>query len=142
MQQKLINCCQVKITQHLLEHNLYKIFAVFWTLLIIYLCLDDAPNIPKFTFQYKDKIVHFIFYFVFVYFWTKSLKNKSFNAICIILFFALVIGISIEFLQENFTRNRTFDKYDILANAIGAITSFMYLKKFYAIKNEFKISLW
>lgn len=126
----------MKITQYLLEHNLYKIIAVFWTLLIVYLCLDDAPNIPKFTFHYKDKIVHFIFYFVFVYFWTKSLKNKNENSIVIILFFALVIGVSIEFLQENFTDNRTFDWYDILANSIGAIASFMYVKKFNAIKKQ------
>jgi len=62
--------------------------------------------------------------------------------ILIILVFALGIGIAIEFLQENFTEKRTFDSYDILANSIGAIASFLYVKKFYAIKNEFKISLW
>ena len=117
-------------------HNLFKILAFFWTLLIFYLCLDDAPNIPKFTFHSKDKIVHFIFYFVFVYFWTKSLKNKQSNYILIILFLALITGITIEFLQENFTHYRTFDWYDILANSIGAIASFIYVKKFYAIKNE------
>jgi VanZ family protein len=125
-----------------LEHNLFKILAFFWTLLIFYLCLDDSPSVPKINFQYKDKVVHFIFYFVFVYFWTKSLKNKSFNYISIILFLAVIIGVAIEFLQENLTLHRTFDWYDILANSIGAMASFIYVKKFYAIKNEFKISLW
>ena len=48
---------------------------------------------------------------------------------------AVILGIAIEFLQENFTHNRTFDWYDILANSIGAIVSFIYVKKFYAIKN-------
>ena len=125
----------MKLTQHLLGHNSFKIFAVLWTLLIIYLCLDDSPNVPQFTFQYKDKIVHFIFYFVFVYFWTKSLNNKDINTIVLILFLALMLGITIEFLQENFTHTRTFDWYDILANSIGAVASFMYVKKFYAIKD-------
>jgi len=125
----------VKLIQHLLGHNLFKIFAVLWTLLIIYLCLDDSPNVPQFTFQYKDKVVHFIFYFVFVYFWTKSLKNKDINTLGLILFLALILGITIEFLQENFTYTRTFDWYDILANSIGAVASFMYVKKFYAIKD-------
>ena len=125
----------MKITQHLLENNLYKIFAIFWTLLIVYLCLDDAPNVPKFAFQYKDKVVHFIFYFVFVYVWTKSLKNKRFNYILIILFLALALGILIEFLQENITLNRTFDWYDILANSIGTFASFIIVKKKHAIKN-------
>ena len=132
----------MKHTHHLLEHNLFKILAFFWTLLIFYLCLDDLPSVPKINFQYKDKVVHFIFYFGFVYFWTKSLKNISFNYILIILVLALIMGISIEFLQENFTLHRTFDWYDILANSIGAMASFIYVKKFYAIKNEFKISLW
>ncbi|SEI99241.1 VanZ like family protein [Flavobacterium terrigena] len=116
-------------------HNLFKILAIFWTLLIFYLCLDDVPNVPKITFQYKDKVVHFIFYFIFVYFWTKSLKNKTLNYILTVLFLALVMGISIEFMQESFTLHRTFDWYDILANSIGAIASFIYVKKFYAIKN-------
>ena len=141
MLQKQTNCYLVKITQRLLEHNLYKIFAIFWTLLIVYLCLDDAPNVPKFAFQYKDKIVHFIFYFIFVFVWTKSLKNKSLKSVLIVLFLAILFGVLIEFLQENITLNRTFDWFDILANARGAITGFIYIKKFYAIKNEFKISL-
>ena len=132
----------MKHTHHLLVHNLFKILAFLWTLLIFYLCLDDSPNVPKINIQYKDKVVHFIFYFVFVYFWTKSLKNKYLNYISIILFLAIAIGITIEFLQENFTLHRTFDWYDILANSLGAIASFIYVKKFYAIKNEFKISLW
>ena len=106
------------------------------------MCLDDSPNVPKINFQYKDKVVHFIFYFVFVFFWTKSLKNKNLSYLLIILFLAVITGITIEFLQENFTIHRTFDWYDILANFLGALASFICVKKFYAIKNEFKISLW
>lgn len=132
----------MKHTLNLLEHKLFKVLAVSWTFLIFYFCLQESPNVPKFSLPNKDKVVHFIFYFVFVYLWTKSLKNKNWKAIVIVLVLALVIGITIEFLQENLTQNRTFDGYDILANSIGAITSFFYVKKFYAIKNEFKISLW
>lgn len=92
--------------------------------------MDDSPSIPKINFQYKDKVVHFIFYFVFVYFWTKSLKNKTLNFVLIILFLGVITGIAIEFLQENFTNHRTFDWYDILANSVGAVVSFIYVKKF------------
>jgi VanZ family protein len=118
-----------------LGHNIFKILAVFWTLLIIYLCLDDAPNVPKFTFQNKDKVVHFAFYFVFVFLWIKSLKNKSYTHFLVVLFFALLLGITIEIIQENFTLKRIFDWYDILANSIGAFTSFIFFKNIYAIKN-------
>lgn len=131
----------MKITQHLLEHNLFKFFAIIWTLIIFYLCLDDAPNLPKFSFPNKDKLVHFIFYFVFVFIWTKSLLHKNLKKLLLILCFALLLGVIIEFLQENFTLHRTFDWYDILANSMGAISSFWLVQKIYQIKNDIKISL-
>ncbi|MES2864525.1 MAG: VanZ family protein [Bacteroidota bacterium] len=116
-------------------HNLFRILAFSWTILIFYFCLEEAPSVPKFTFQYKDKVVHFIFYFILVYFWTKSLKSIRLNYIQIILISAIVLGITIEVMQESFTVNRTFDWYDILANSIGALASFIYVNKFCTIKN-------
>ena len=116
-------------------HNFFKILALSWTILIFYFCLEESPSVPKISFQYKDKVVHFIFYFVFVYFWAKSLKNIRFNYLLIILVLALILGITIEFLQENLTLHRTFDWYDILANSIGALASFTYVNKFCTIKN-------
>jgi VanZ family protein len=121
-------------------HNIFKILAFLWTLLIFHFSLDESPSVPKINIQYPDKVVHFIFYFVFVYFWSKSLKSKPLNYLLIVLFSALTLGILIEFLQKNFTHNRSFDWYDILANSIGAIVSFIYVKKFCAIKNQIKIS--
>ena len=41
-----------------------------------------------------------------------------------------------EFLQEKYTKNRTFDWYDIVANALGAITSFFIVKFYNAIQNK------
>lgn len=120
----------MKLTQHLSERNFFKILAIFWTIVIFYLCLEEAPSVPKISFQYKDKVAHFIFYFVFVFFWTKSFKNKKSQSFVIILIIAIVLGITIEVLQENFTQNRTFDWYDILANSVGAITCFTFVKKF------------
>lgn len=120
----------MKIIQHLSEHNLYKVLAVFWTIIIFYFCLEEAPKVPKITFQYKDKVVHFIFYFTFVLLWTKSLKYKPLKHVLMVLFLGIIMGITIELLQENFTLNRTFDWFDILANTIGAVASFTYVKKF------------
>lgn len=130
MLMKSLNYYQVKLTQHLSEHNLYKIFAVSWTILIFYLCLEESPKVPNIPFEYKDKVVHFTFYLIFVFLWTKSLPYKSLQHLVRVLFLAIAIGILIEVLQENFTLHRTFDWLDILANTLGAITSFTYVKKF------------
>ena len=130
------NYYQVKITRHLLGHNFFKISAIFWTLLIIYLCLNDTPSLPIIPFENIDKIIHFVFYFVFVFLWIMSLKHISLRYFLIVLFIAIVLGISIEFLQENFTQNRAFDWYDIVANALGAITSFILVKSYHVIQNK------
>ena len=102
---------------------------------MIYLCLIEATEVPKFKILFKDKIVHFCLYFGLVYLWIRSIKNLTFNLKLIVLFLAIALGICIEFLQENLTTTRTFDYYDIVANTIGAFLSFMYVNRFLKIKN-------
>ena len=130
------NYYQVKITRHLSGHNLFKTIAVIWTLLIFYLCLNDASGLPTVSIKNIDKIIHFVFYFVFVFLWIKSIKPISMYYFLIVVVIAIIIGISIEFLQEKFTQNRVFDWYDILANSMGAITSFILVKSSQSIQNK------
>ena len=94
---------------------------------MIYLCLIEAPKVPRFQIPFKDKIVHFGFYFGFVYLWVKSFKNTSFTKSLLVLILGILLGIIIEFLQENFTKSRAFDSYDILAKSIGALLSFIFV---------------
>ncbi len=100
------------------------------------MCLNDAPSIPRIPIKNIDKIIHFVFYFIFVFLWIKSLKHISLRYFIIVLFIALCLGISIEFLQEKFTENRAFDWYDIVANSLGAITSFILVKSYHVIQNK------
>ena len=113
------NYYQVKITRHLLGHNFFKISAIFWTLLIIYLCLNDTPSLPIIPFENIDKIIHFVFYFVFVFLWIMSLKHISLRYFLIVLFIAFLLGISIEFLQEKYTKNMADDKDEISKNNLS-----------------------
>ena len=130
------NYYQVKITRHLSGHNLFKTIAVIWTLLIFYLCLNDASDLPIVSIKNIDKIIHFVFYFVFVFLWIKSINPISIYYFLMVVIVAIILGISIEFLQENFTQNRAFDWYDIVANALGAITSFILVKSYHVIQNK------
>jgi VanZ family protein len=133
---KCHNYYQVKITRHLSGHNLFKIIAIFWTLLILYLCLNDLSGLPAVSIKNIDKIIHFVFYFVFVFLWIKSIKPISINYFLMVLFIAIIFGIGIEFLQEKFTQNRIFDWYDIVANSLGAITSFILVKSYHGLQNK------
>jgi VanZ family protein len=126
----------VKITRHLLGHNLFKIIAFFWTLLIIYLCLNDVSSLPKISIKNIDKIIHFVFYFVFVFLWIKGMKSTSIYYFFIVVVLAIFLGIGIEFLQKYCTPKRTFDWYDIVANSLGAISSFFLVKNYFEIQNK------
>ena len=126
----------MKSTQHLLGHNFYKILAIFWTFLIFYLCLNDIQGISTFHIENIDKLVHFGFYFVFVFLWFKSIKKVTFYYVLFVFFIALALGICIEILQENFTKNRAFDWFDILANTLGTLTSLILVSIYYTLHNK------
>ena len=104
----------------------YIFIAVVWTILITVLSLITIEKTPSFVLQlpFKDKIVHFVFYFVFGILWSLGLKDKLARFRFKVLFLAIIYGIVIEVLQEVLTKNRTADFYDVLANTLGAVFAF------------------
>ena len=125
----------MKITKHLSERN-FLFFAIIWTVLITVASLVSSSAIPKVNLLWNDKIVHFLFYFFFVVFWSFALhKNfylKKYSFIIVV--FAIVYGIIIEVLQELLTTTREPDLYDVFANALGAIIGYF---GFYCVKYKF-----
>ena len=125
----------MKITKHLSERN-FLLLAIIWTVLITVASLVSSSAIPKVNLLWNDKIVHFLFYFFFVVFWSFALhKNfylKKYSFIIVV--FAIVYGIIIEILQELLTTTREPDLYDVFANALGAIIGYF---GFYCVKYKF-----
>lgn len=77
-------------------------------------------------------MVHFVFYFLFVILWLKAIKQCNFpikNSI-LILAFAILYGLLMEFCQKIFTTNRSADFLDALANTLGAITGYVIINLF------------
>lgn len=80
---------------------------------------------------YTDKIIHFVFYFGFVFLWGNVFLIKAQNRKNIFLKVfttAILVGVIIEILQETLTKNRTFDWSDILANSLGAFIGIIALR--------------
>lgn len=112
--------------------------ALTWSLLIGIACLitfnaDVGGKLP-----YKDKFVHFVFYFLFTILWfrtideitpTQSLSKKLRN----VFLFGFVYGVGIEICQGLFTKTRSADIFDVLANSIGGLTAVLLL---YYFKNR------
>lgn len=113
--------------------------ALFWTILILFLCLKSPSGEPKFYFPNSDKIVHFGFYFVFVLLWFRFLvfKDKNSNAtLAMLIIVSIVLGILIEIAQKYFTINRHADWLDIVANAFGSISGYFVSKFYIQMKNK------
>lgn len=92
------------------------------------ICLIELKISNIISPSYTDKIVHFTFYFVANYLFLKSKFSKKYLISLVLIFY----GIIIEVFQENFTKSRHFDFYDILANSLGVILALMlnlYLNK-------------
>lgn len=125
----------MKIIKPLSEHN-FLLLAIAWTVFITVASLVSFNSVPKVKVIGSDKVVHFLFYLVFVLLWSLTKKQSEFKATqgLKIVFIAIVYGIVIEILQGVLTQTRQADFYDALANSLGAIVGFVSL---YCVKNKF-----
>ncbi len=87
---------------------------------------DDLPKEGWLDAIYADKLVHVMFFAVLVYLFYRPLRHKSKNWLPLISLIALVYGIAIEFIQGKWGINRSFDSWDIVADAIGCVTGYLY----------------
>lgn len=112
----------------MLSNYKFLLTAIAWTTLITFLSLATIGDIASsITFAGKDKVVHFLFYFVFVIAWyyAKFLNTKPSYYLVLT---AILYGVFMEICQGIFTINRTPDFFDALANSAGAIAAFLFLK--------------
>ncbi len=107
-------------------HNkkIFFLLAILWTLVVTYLSLASLRDVGStIKFPYKDKIVHFTFYLMFVILWSLFFKQRKYNYK--ILLAAIGYGITMEICQKLFTTTRTADVLDVLANSTGALVGLL-----------------
>lgn len=112
-----------------MERKFYLGFGILWTGFVLIACLADGNTVPKssfFNIPNKDKIAHFIFYFVFSIVWLQYLiieyKYTSKRLLAGIIFIvAALMGGVIELIQYYFTSTRSAEWADVLANCSGSL---------------------
>lgn len=113
----------------------FLILAILWTLIVVILSLASFSSMPKAAVKvpYVDKFVHFTFYAVFVYLWAKLLFYNMQTRFAIylkyIVLIAIILGGTLEGLQQICTTYRNMDFYDALANTLGAFFGAYIVKK-------------
>lgn len=108
-------------------------FAILWTLLVTVLSLIGVGSFgslaSKINIAYKDKIVHFVFYFVMVILWLNYFnRTKTKNTYIKVLLTVVCYGIIMEICQGVFTTNREADIFDAIVNSIGAFFGTIFIK--------------
>jgi hypothetical protein len=117
---------------------LWKLFqskwtAVGWTIIIFILMIlppGSLPNRGIFGVPNLDKLVHMVMFGGFVWFWyySRNTESKTKSLLFRLVLLSAVYGISMEFVQENFTE-RNFDIWDIVADISGATLVWIWINK-------------
>jgi len=86
----------------------------------------------KISISNLDKLVHFGIYFVFTLVWFCSFsgivfKKRIFKDVLKASLLAFFVGVSIEILQQLFTKFRSGDMNDVLANSFGILMAVVLL---------------
>ena len=118
----------LKLIKLILNSRFLLAFAIASTLAISYLSLSDISSLPKLEVQFEDKLYHIVAYYSLNSVWLlaiTALKSKHSKYDVLISLGIISFGIVIELFQEILTDYRTFDNYDILANSLGVIISFL-----------------
>ena len=135
---KLILYFQAMTIKHLLAPNKKSFWiALFWTFFILFLSLKRPSGEATFYFPNADKLVHFTFYFVFVFLWSRYLYFKGSVKLrhkIILVFISISLGIVIELVQGYFTTTRQADVWDAIANSVGSIVGILLASNIYKVK--------
>lgn len=119
--------------------NPYLFPALTWTIIITILSLVNVGGLGSdIKIPYKDKMVHFVFYFLFYILWSCFFRrNATFNAIKLkVLFLAVGYGVLMELLQAVMGNNRSSDWHDVIANSLGAIFGMLSVQYFLSNKKH------
>ena len=126
------------IYRWLQDKKFFKIFALFATLIVVFLSLKPPSQNPQsWTFLYLrgDLFLHFICYFVmtFLYLFAFYTQNNSLSKSALI---SLALGFVLELLQLITFFQRFFDPIDFLANSLGVLSAWLIIKGifYYSLK--------
>lgn len=100
-----------------LSRSLWPTLA--WTIIILFFCLmpsSDLPGGPK--IPGFDKIGHFGLFFIWAFLLT-SYKKSNLLLVCLT---GIALGLGIEVLQKVMPMGRSFEWWDLVADALGVIS--------------------
>lgn len=108
-----------------------------WLALICYslfIPAKELPVKPLFSIPHFDKMVHFTLFFVFCILLLRPLKRLKLNYYLLAPLISIVLGGLLEFTQQLFSKSRSSDIYDFLANSLGILAAVLFYYLFVSKK--------
>ena len=126
-----------------MNHRIIRFFpAILWFLFTFYLLTLPGSRLPKYHWFdqiHGDKFVHIGMFATLVVLFFLPFKSQwqfssFFKPALVVAFAALMYGIAMEFVQQNFIANRSFELSDIAADGIGSFLPILIYLLFYKRK--------
>ena len=109
----------------MLQANLLKskALAVGWLMVMNILFVLPGSALPKsnwMTDWHVDKWVHIGLFAVLIFLWCRAFEISAGKKLIVIIS-AIAYGILVEVVQKTWVPNRSFDLYDVAADAAGSL---------------------
>lgn len=106
--------------------------AISWFAFVSFLLCIPGKKLPLIWWVGMfevDKIIHIILFFILSMLFCKVAYsiNKTQQWFWGIAFVCSLYGMGMEFVQENFIANRSFDVWDIVADTVGSFSFLVFL---------------
>ena len=101
--------------------------GIVLAIVVAFLCLYPFQSQKESAIPHFDKVIHVTLFLVLSYFWMRGLslqnqyKKVQAKAVLITVIVAIAYGVLIEVLQEAMRLGRSFDAWDIAADAVGVL---------------------
>ena len=121
----------------MIKKHKYTLLWILWVIIVISLSLmspSEMPEPPR--IPHLDKAFHFVFYFSYTVlfilsFWKeKQWITKQKKAYFWAFTTAVLLGATIEILQNYCTSARSGDIFDMLFNTFGIVVALLFMKEY------------
>lgn len=113
----------------------FLVLAIIWFLIVsVLFCLPGSalPSAGWMGALQFDKWVHIGIFSVLVFLWSRALTINHKISLALLSLAAIGYGFVVEVVQDQFITNRSFDVYDLAADAVGiavGLVALRYIKK-------------
>src|SRR2546423_11531531 len=112
-----------------------KWLAIGWLLLMCIFFFLPGSDLPKETEWLSsihfDKLVHFTLFLVLFFLWRTAFSWRINNYDLFLFILTVAFGFAVEIIQGNWIPGRTFDLYDLAADAVGSLTGLIVRARIY-----------